>query len=284
MSEWPQRQLDAWISLVYELVQVAHTTFPIADILALLDATYGAVPSQLVVSAATNMMHLTMLHPPSGWPPASIEELWEEVPWWEHPVTSWYLASGDLTPQTVHRVPSSVASRDVQGALQQQLQPFGLHRQLAIPVSISGDQRFLIVSGDGADFTPSQLRFALQVQPLLMLLQRHVDACRSAPDVGDEVGLTARELVVLGLLCEGLTAASIALRLGCSPRTVSKHLENTCRKLGVRDRLSAVRIAEMQGLVHADREAVTIPAQRQPADDILVMSAQLRAMPPGVRG
>ena len=52
--------------------------------------------------------------------------------------------------------------------------------------------------------------------------------------------LTARERVVLTLLSEGMTAVAIAHRLGISPRTVHKHLENIYVKLGVSDRLSAV--------------------------------------------
>ncbi len=52
--------------------------------------------------------------------------------------------------------------------------------------------------------------------------------------------LTARERGVVTLLSEGMTAVAIAHRLGISPRTVHKHLENIYAKLGVRDRLSAV--------------------------------------------
>lgn len=61
--------------------------------------------------------------------------------------------------------------------------------------------------------------------------------------------LTGRERVVLGLLCEGLTAHAIGHRLSCSPRTVSKHLEHIYFKLEVHDRVSAVRAAETRGLI-----------------------------------
>jgi DNA-binding NarL/FixJ family response regulator len=49
---------------------------------------------------------------------------------------------------------------------------------------------------------------------------------------------------VLALLAEGLPTQIIAHRLDCSPRTVHKHLERTYRKLGVRDRVNALRIAQ----------------------------------------
>ncbi len=65
----------------------------------------------------------------------------------------------------------------------------------------------------------------------------------------DETRMTERELQVLGLLAEGLLATSIASRLRLSPRTVHKHLGNIYRKLGVHDRLVAVSLARLQGLV-----------------------------------
>lgn len=61
--------------------------------------------------------------------------------------------------------------------------------------------------------------------------------------------MTDRELQVLTLLAEGLLATSIAARLQLSPRTVHKHLGNIYRKLGVHDRLVAVSLARLHGLV-----------------------------------
>lgn len=65
----------------------------------------------------------------------------------------------------------------------------------------------------------------------------------------DETRMTDRELQVLELLAQGLLATSIASRLQLSPRTVHKHLGNIYRKLGVHDRLVAVSIARLQGLL-----------------------------------
>ena len=53
---------------------------------------------------------------------------------------------------------------------------------------------------------------------------------------------------MLALLAEGLPTQVIAHRLGCSPRTVDKHLERTYRKLGVGDRVNALRIAQQWNL------------------------------------
>jgi DNA-binding NarL/FixJ family response regulator len=65
----------------------------------------------------------------------------------------------------------------------------------------------------------------------------------------EQVRLTARELVVLSLLAEGLTATSIARRMHISPRTVHRHLGHVYRKLGASDRLAAVVRGQRLGLL-----------------------------------
>ena len=61
--------------------------------------------------------------------------------------------------------------------------------------------------------------------------------------------LTPREVEVLVLLAESLTAAAIARRLGISAGTVHKHLAALYRKLGTGDRLATVLRARALGLV-----------------------------------
>lgn len=61
-------------------------------------------------------------------------------------------------------------------------------------------------------------------------------------------GLTARELEVLRLLCEGLRNAEIAARLNRSVRTIDHHLAAVFAKLGVDTRLEAIRTAERAGV------------------------------------
>lgn len=61
--------------------------------------------------------------------------------------------------------------------------------------------------------------------------------------------LTPRELGVLQLLAESLTAAAIARRLGISTGTVHKHLARLYRKLGTTDRLATVLRAREAGLL-----------------------------------
>jgi DNA-binding NarL/FixJ family response regulator len=63
------------------------------------------------------------------------------------------------------------------------------------------------------------------------------------------VKLTDREREVLVVAAEGLTARQIATRLGVRERTVTTHLARIYGKLGVGNRLSAIRMAAKSGLV-----------------------------------
>jgi DNA-binding NarL/FixJ family response regulator len=61
--------------------------------------------------------------------------------------------------------------------------------------------------------------------------------------------LTERERQVLSVAAEGLTARQIADRLGVRERTVTTHLARIYGKLGVGNRLAAIRTAARSGLV-----------------------------------
>lgn len=63
------------------------------------------------------------------------------------------------------------------------------------------------------------------------------------------VHLTARQLEVLALLCEGLPNKLICRRLNISAGTVKAHISSILRELGVGSRLQAVVWARRRGLV-----------------------------------
>jgi DNA-binding CsgD family transcriptional regulator len=118
-----------------------------------------------------------------------------------------------------------------------------------------------LVYRSGADFTDDQVRIAERAQPLLAAVEqqrqllerwRRLAAASGEPEErAADCALTPRELTVLLLLTNALTADAIGRRLGISARTVHKHIENIYRKLGTRDRLSTVLRAQRLGLVPA---------------------------------
>lgn len=63
--------------------------------------------------------------------------------------------------------------------------------------------------------------------------------------------LTPRELEVLTLMAEGLTAVAIGHRLDIAPGTVRKHVEHLYTKLSCHDRLLAVTQARSLGLLRS---------------------------------
>lgn len=67
--------------------------------------------------------------------------------------------------------------------------------------------------------------------------------------LGEETGLSRREIEVLQCLCEGLTNGEIAERLFLSTNTVGNHLYRLMRKLGARSKLGALVVGLQLGLV-----------------------------------
>ena len=169
-----------------------------------------------------------------------------------HPLVTFFARTGLVQPMQTADVPSAVAGpenvrwwSEVGGAM-------GSPDQLSLPLHVrsSGSTAFVIGREDA--YSRSEMRMAGLVWRLLIGLDRQVRAISgsrldAAP--AQDFRLTARELSVLGLLADGLTAAAIGRRLGVRDRTAHKHLEHIYAKLGVRDRLSAVLRAREAGIL-----------------------------------
>jgi len=211
---------------------------------------------------------------PCGWSPVAVVRqpleslLKTHMP--RHPLALHLAATGDPTPVSVHDVISDRAWRNNPTSSHLRA-TFGVTRQIALAVpsstpfsacyaDTSPTWRSCLISRSGSDFTAANRDFARQLQPLLARLDRHLselDLLRTMSAVGvpgpeqraAEIGLTPRELTVLALLAEGLTAGALARRLGITARTAIKHLENIYRKCGTSDRLSTVLLAQTLGLV-----------------------------------
>jgi two-component system, NarL family, response regulator LiaR len=65
----------------------------------------------------------------------------------------------------------------------------------------------------------------------------------------DELGITPRELEILGLVALGLSNREIALKLFVSENTVKTHCSRTFEKLGARRRTQAVQLGKQFGLL-----------------------------------
>jgi DNA-binding NarL/FixJ family response regulator len=69
----------------------------------------------------------------------------------------------------------------------------------------------------------------------------------AASSLGRDLGLTPREVEVLGLLARGQTDREIAELLYISRKTASVHVSNLLRKLEVGSRIEAGRIGQVHG-------------------------------------
>ena len=65
----------------------------------------------------------------------------------------------------------------------------------------------------------------------------------------DELGITPRELEILGLVAQGLSNREIAAKLFVSENTVKTHCSRAFEKLGARRRTQAVQLGKEFGLL-----------------------------------
>jgi DNA-binding NarL/FixJ family response regulator len=111
---------------------------------------------------------------------------------------------------------------------------------------------FSISRAGRGDYSDEDVETATRIQPLLIAVhwQKRVLGRNPMPrDAAKAFNLTGREVAVLHLLATGRTSGAIASALGCTGRTVEKHLEHLYRKLHVGDRVSALRVAEEESLI-----------------------------------
>lgn len=106
----------------------------------------------------------------------------------------------------------------------------------------------------GRDFSDTDLDVAAALLPLLTAYEALYARLPARPDeavaeAATRYRLTVRELDVLSLVADGLTAGAIGRVRRISPGTVRKHLEHAYTKLDCHDRLVAVDRARQAGLL-----------------------------------
>jgi len=178
----------------------------------------------------------------------------------EHPILRYFLSTGDWRVIQITDVPTQVVATAVTSAwIERGRQWGGVQHQLAIPLARTRHGRRAFVVGRPDPFTKAEMDLARQLRRLIAGLDRHraafsgwtSGAGTAGRAAARDIRLTPRELAVLALLAEGLTAASIGRRLMITERTVHKHLQHSYTKLGVTDRLGAVLRAQRIGLLPA---------------------------------
>src|SRR6266508_3725126 len=177
-----------------------------------------------------------------------------------HPLVRHYQVAPDPMPRTVEdlhrdgRWPDEAAQHAVTEYLE-------ADRHLAVQLPAPPGEGHVIVLGRaGRGFTDRDRHLAARWQPLLAAAlnqQRQIDRWRAQasaaqgvpPEAVSRYRLTPREVAVLTLLGDALTATAIARRLTISPRTVHRHIDSIYRKLRTNDRLATVLRARDEGLL-----------------------------------
>ena len=244
-----EHRISTWVDIVGDLIRGPAEPFPEHLISARLHETFGTQVSWNWLDP-DGRVGFDLYLPMPGWPTAEHLDIMASAIF-DHPLIRWFDASGDPSPMSIGRVPRQLMTARASAVVRDVLVPIGMDAQLSIPYQLgAGSHRAYVLSRGGDDFSSDDLHVARHVQTLLRLLDRQARVFDTNPASStDGHGLTGRQLAVLRLLADGLTATTIAHRLGISPRTVHRHLDATYRKLGVADRVSAVLAGWEAGLL-----------------------------------
>ena len=255
MSDVSPRIVD-WLSSVIELLREPMTSMPKLTIMGRLRDCYESTAASWNWrdrDGAFGMMIAPediLLAPPTpdACPSGTLSD--------RQPLINWFTVDQDQLPPASSTVSGSALPRLPRRRTDRRLIQLGMEQQLTIPYRLDGTMfRTFVVARGGKDYSEDDLTLARHIQQSLITVDQQIRALarlsaeRGSADTAADFDLTGRELAVLQLLAEGRTTRCTARQLGCSPRTVEKHLERCFRKLGVRDRLNAVRVATQAGLV-----------------------------------
>ena len=249
MSDQLSRVVD-WMDDVLDWLREPMTTMPVDRVLARLRGAFrvnvtswSSMEGPVMTGMILNPTDAMASHA------ATMEEFRAGLHRDCHPLTAWYDRTPSTDPQTCDRVPYGLVPAARRSILVAPLQRLGLEQQMTIYYRREGaGGAIFVVARDRLDFDDDDLLVARYVQRSLVTLDRQTCALRArivADDPGTHLGLTGRELAVLQLISDGFSTRQSAHRLACSPRTVEKHLQHAYRKLGVRDRVNAIRVARL---------------------------------------
>jgi DNA-binding CsgD family transcriptional regulator len=121
--------------------------------------------------------------------------------------------------------------------------PYGIEHQVSVLLSRPGWINTLTINSDRAITARTKTMLALASRHLCAAHRIVWDTERAASMTGNPsaLGFTSRELEVMKWLQAGKRNSEIAIILGCSTRTIGKHVENILRKTGAETRTAAVQ-------------------------------------------
>jgi DNA-binding CsgD family transcriptional regulator len=248
---WVLRRYEEWLQLVRELLNDPSGEFPRQQVQRHLSNTLDTIVSWNWEDP-DGTYGFELSHPIDGWPTPADREVWDSGARDVHPLLVWFSITEDPRPMSIGRVPKSVLPQGAMELTRALTAAQGLEQQLSIPCQLGAGHRALVAAKSGDDFSDEAFQLTRLIQPLLALLWLQSAALERCHDADESFGLTGRELAVLQLLADGLTAEAMAHRLGISPRTVHCHLAHLYRKLGVSDRMRAVITGQAAGLITVD--------------------------------
>ena len=207
-----------WIELMGHVMAAPITALPEERLASALRATFDAPACCFHVRSDARTV-VQRIYPPTMFS-AAVQAEWVrlcvEVPTC-HPLLRHYLATGDLMPQQVADVPSGLAGPRARAQWAELSRSYDIEHQLAIPLPPGTEGMRWFVLGRPAAFSAERMHLARRVQKLIVGLDRQAAALRQwqhrapaldAGAVAADIRLTPRELSVLTLVADGLTAAS----------------------------------------------------------------------------
>jgi DNA-binding CsgD family transcriptional regulator len=260
MGSLPRGRDGEWLDFVADVMAAPLTSWPTERVARLFVETFDALGCFYSARSAGGDYEQFQ------WPPQLFAEHLGEITHYSmyeaptrDPLLRYYLGTGDHRCMQVADVPARFAGERVLAEWRERADAWGgVRAQVAMPLRAGpgGHRSFLVGRVDR--FTTGDMATTHRLQRLLVGIDRQISTFSrwsrltgpAGVEVAEAVCLTPRELAVLELLAESLTAAAIGRRLQIAERTVQKHLQRSYAKLGVADRLGAVRRAQTIGVLH----------------------------------
>ena len=185
----------------------------------------------------------------SGGPPLSVDEriMWAEF-WRQYPFFKRLLLTGDGTAVRNSDMVGSMSAFRRTTVYGEHFEPRHARFQANLGWKFGGDLALVGLYRERRDFEREEILELERVRQLFAAAAEYRLVLDQLGGPGVELeraehgsALSPRQQVVLSLVATGATNGQIATQLRITERTVRKHVEDICRKLGVSNRVAAAR-------------------------------------------